>query len=65
MFIIESTNQELTTIQVFDNAGKLVYVNTNIQNGINELNLESLEGGSYIVRLIGEEGVITKTMVIQ
>ncbi len=64
-FTIEAGNNNLTTIQIFDNAGKLVFETSNILTGKNELNLETLEAGSYIVRLIGEEGVASKTMVIQ
>lgn len=64
---ITSATAEKASIQLFDNAGKLVYSNeTMMQVGVNTLtinNLNKLAAGSYMIRVSAGDAVLTKQLM--
>lgn len=56
------TTEKIKSIQIIDITGKIVYSNENIEN--NSINVEQLENGSYIIKIINTKNqFITKPFI--
>lgn len=53
-FIIDLGQINASVINITDAAGKLVYTSANVQTGQNEINLEGVEDGMYIITIISD-----------
>jgi hypothetical protein len=61
-FVVEC--EEASTIQIFDNNGKIVYFDK-ASNSNNRISTENLPRGVYYVKIINNSNVTTKQIVIE
>ncbi|MBL4706210.1 MAG: T9SS type A sorting domain-containing protein [Flavobacteriales bacterium] len=63
-FFIETTIDQLQSISIIDNLGRIVYQLSEVVNVKNEINIESFGEGIYFIKVTGNAGTVTKTLVI-
>lgn len=61
--IVKFMNVENTTIEIYDIVGKKVITKTN-NNSIESIDLSNLENGTYVVKIIAADSVVTKKIVL-
>jgi hypothetical protein len=59
---IESSAVEMQKVELFDLNGRLVLTEV-INSGIASLQVGVLQSGTYIVRVVTEEGIVSKRIV--
>ena len=60
-----SNSELMKEIIITDLQGKNVYVNRNLNSNYLNIELDNLERGMYLVNIISENGIITKSVIIQ
>ena len=60
-----SNSVVMKEIIITDLQGKNVYVNRNLNSNYLNIELDNLERGMYLVNIISENGIITKSVIIQ
>ncbi len=58
-------NENVNSIQIFDNTGKLVYVSNEVTEGILNIDLTEVERGAYIVKVISNTTSSSKMLIVQ
>ena len=61
---IESANNNLNSIVIMDNSGRLVYEDRIVQGSMTKLDLTHFEKGVYFVKLSGGFGTVVEEVVI-
>lgn len=64
VFSIESANNNLNSIVIMDNSGRLVYEDRVVQGSMTKLDLTHFEKGVYFVKLSGGFGTVVEEVVI-
>jgi hypothetical protein len=64
IFIEFSENLNISSIEVSDVTGKIIYKNMNLKSNLYNLNTSQLNSGIYFIKLIGQN-IITEKLVIQ
>ncbi len=62
---VTSDNTMINSIDVVDNAGKLVLQKSNLNKGETKLDVSSLKSGVYYLRALTSKGVVTEKLVVQ
>lgn len=62
---INSGNTIISSIDVVDNAGKIVLQKSNLSKGETKLDVSDLKSGIYYLRALTSKGIVTEKLVVQ
>ncbi|MGE3063896.1 MAG: FG-GAP-like repeat-containing protein [bacterium] len=62
--MIVSCGEKDSEVHIYDSAGRCVFSQSNLQNGINKIKTSALERGVYFIKLNGSSSAVTKKTVI-
>ena len=66
MFTVNSTFDEAVGIEIFDLSGRLVQQRINLQSGVQQVDINALGTGMYLIRFRAENGqAITKKLIVE
>ncbi len=63
-FITANTESETSLCQLFDLSGRMV-LQTTLTPGVNNMNLQNLTSGCYLMKITDDKVVTTKKLVIR
>ena len=58
-------NTGMNSIEIYDNAGSMIYSETNLTEGQMTIELGDVARGTYVVRIIGNNSSSSKMLIIQ
>ena len=66
MFIVESSFNQPVNIEIYDMSGRMVANRLNLNSGVEQVSIEELSKGMYMIKFRTEEGkVVTKKLIVQ